>query len=102
MGVWLGIGVVAVALALAFVDGESGLRTWWALRDDLRAAQVRIDRLKSEVADLESEGGGLAGAGEPFALERAIRERLVYARGGETLVRFDPSGPSGDASPRIP
>ena len=99
MGVWLTIGVVSVALVLALVDGESGLRTWWALREDLRAAQSRIEQLRSDVAELESEGGGLTGAGEPFALERAIRERLVYARDGETLVRLD--APRG-GSLRIP
>jgi cell division protein FtsB len=99
MGVWLTIGVVSVALVLALVDGESGLRTWWALREDLRAAQARIERLRGDVAELEREGGGLTGAGEPFALERAIRERLVYVRDGETLVRLDP--PRG-TSPRIP
>ena len=42
MGVWLGIGVVAIAVALALTDGDSGLRTWWALRGDLAAAQARI------------------------------------------------------------
>jgi cell division protein FtsB len=99
MGLWLTIGVVSVALALALVDGESGLRTWWALRDDLRAAQTRIERLRGDLAALESESGGLTGAGEPFALERAIRERLVYVREGETLVRLDRSR---DTSPRIP
>ena len=99
MGVWLTIGVVSVALVLALVDGESGLRTWWALREDLRAAQARIERLRGDVAELEREGGGLTGAGEPFALERAIRERLLYVREGETLVRLDP--PRG-TSPRIP
>ncbi len=99
MGVWLAIGVVATAFVLALVDGDSGLRTWWALRDDLRAAQTRIERLRSGVADLERDRGGLTGAGEPFALERAIRERLVYARIGETIVRLDAPG---DTSPRIP
>ena len=99
MGVWLTIGVVSVAFVLALVDGETGLRTWWALRDDLRAAHARIEELKSDLAELESAGGGLAGAGEPFALERAIRERLVYVQDGETLVRLDP--PRG-TSPRIP
>ena len=99
MGFWLTIGVVSVALVLALVDGDSGLRTWWALREDLRAAQARIERLRSDVAELEREGGGLTGAGEPFALERAIRERLVYVRDGETLVRLDASG---NTSPRIP
>jgi cell division protein FtsB len=99
MGVWLAIGIVAMALVLALTDGDSGLRTWWALRDDLSAAQARIERLRSDVADLERDSGGLSGAGEPFALERAIRERLVYVREGETLVRLDPPG---DPSPRIP
>jgi cell division protein FtsB len=99
MGVWLAIGVVAMALALALTDGDSGLRTWLALRDDLAAAQARIERLRSDVTELERDSGGLSGAGEPFALERAIRERLVYVREGETLVRLDPPG---DSSPRIP
>ena len=99
MGVWLAIGVVVMALALALTDGDSGLRTWLALRNDLSTAQARIERLRSDVADLERDSGGLSGAGEPFALERAIRERLVYVRDGETLVRQDP--PEG-TSPRIP
>ena len=62
-------------------------------------AQARIERLRSDVAELERDGGGLSGAGEPFALERAIRERLVYVREGETLVRLEPPR---DSSPRIP
>jgi len=101
MGVWLAIGVVAMALVLALMDGESGLRTWWALRGDLHAARARIERLRGEVAELERDSGGLSGVGEPFALERAIREQLVYARQGETLVRLDPH-PHNDGSPRIP
>jgi cell division protein FtsB len=99
MGVLLAIGVVALSLALALIDGESGLRNWWALRDDLRAAQVRIERLRGEVVELERDSGGFTGAGEPFALERAIRERLLYARSGETIVRLDAPG---DSTPRIP
>ena len=99
MGVWLAIGVVALSLALALIDGESGLRNWWALREDLRAAHTRIDRLRGEVAEIERDSGGFSGAGEPFALERAIRERLVYAQTGETIVRLDAPG---DTTPRIP
>ena len=102
MGVWLAIGVVAMSLAVALIDGGSGLRSWWALREDLRAAQARIERLRGDVADLEREGGGLTAAGEPFAIERAIRERLGYTRAGETLVRLESPSSSGDASSRIP
>ena len=98
-GVWLALGVVAVTALLAFTDAESGLRTWWALREDLRAANERIHDLRSEVAELEHDSGGLEGKGEPFALERAIRERLLYARPGETIVRLTAPG---DGSPRIP
>ena len=98
-GVWLALGVVAVTVLLAFTDAESGLRTWWALREDLRAAHERIDDLRAQVADLEHDSGGLEGKGEPFALERAIRERLLYARPGETIVRL---AAPGDGSPRIP
>jgi len=97
MGVWLAIGVVVVALAMALTDGDSGLRTWWALRDDLRAAESRIEKLRADTAKVERDRGGLEG--DPFALERAIRERLSFARGGETIVRL---APSGDTSPRIP
>jgi cell division protein FtsB len=99
MGVWLALGVVVATIAVAFSDAESGVRTWWALRDDLRAAHERIDELRADVVELERDSGGLEGAGEPFALERAIRERLLYARPGETIVRLSASG---DGSPRIP
>ena len=97
MGVWLAIGVVVVAFAMALTDGDSGLRTWWALRDDLRAAESRIEVLRADTAKLERDSGGLER--DPFALERAIRERLSFAREGETIVRL---APSGDTSPRIP
>jgi cell division protein FtsB len=100
-GVWLALGVVAVTALLAFTDAESGMRTWWALRDDLRAAHERIDSLRAEVAAVEHDSGGLEGKGEPFALERAIRERLLYARPDETIVRLTAPAP-GDGSPRIP
>ena len=97
MGVWLAIGVVGVALAMALTDGDSGLRTWWALRDDLREAESRIATLRTQVAELERDSGGLEA--DPFALKRAIRERLSFAREGETIVRLSPTG---DTSPRIP
>ena len=89
--------MVGIAGAIAYADSDSGLRTWWALRDDLTAAQARIERLRADVAALDANRGGLEK--DSFAVERAIRERLEYAREGETVVRLDP--PRG-TSPRIP
>jgi cell division protein FtsB len=95
--VLVALGVAAMGLFMALRDDESGLRAWWALRADLRAAEARIEGLRAEVADLERNSGGLAE--DPFALERAIRERLELARPGETLVRLSPREM---ATPRIP
>jgi cell division protein FtsB len=97
MGPWLAIGVAALAIGLAVADGESGLRSWWQLRGDLREAEARIEQLRAEVRGLERQAGGLED--DPFALERAIRERLHYAKPGETLVLLSPTS---SANPRIP
>jgi cell division protein FtsB len=86
-----------MGFATAFYDDDSGLRTWWALRADLRDAERRIESLRSDVAALERDSGGLEA--DPFALERAIRERLELARPGETLVRL---APRETANTRIP
>ena len=87
-GAGLALAVATLAFATALADAHSGLRTWWALRADLREAETRIARLRADVAALERTSGGLEA--DPFALERAIRERLELARPGETLVRLAP------------
>ena len=97
MGPWLAIGVAALAIGAALADGESGLRNWWQLRGDLREAEARIERVRTELAGLERQVGGLED--DPFALERAIRERLHYAKPGETLVL---TTPPKSANHRIP
>lgn len=101
---WAVAGVAALALAAALLDGDSGLRTWWTLRADLGDARARIALLRERVAELERESRVLED--DPFALERAIRERLEYARPGETVIRLREragvaAGP-GVANPRIP
>ena len=100
---WAVGGVAALAFALALLDGDSGLRTWWALRADLADARARIAALRERVADLEREAHVLED--DPFALERAIRERLEYARPGETVIRLrarDDVAAPGAANHRIP
>jgi hypothetical protein len=79
---WLTVGVVSLALVLALPTVNRGCSTWWALREDLRAAQTRIERMRSDVVELEREGGALTASGEPFALDardpRAARLRARW------------------------
>jgi cell division protein FtsB len=77
------------------LDSEAGFRTWLRLRGDLRAAGVRIEALRDQIAALEEETESLRS--DPFALESAIRKDLHLARPGETVVRL-----LGDPTPRIP
>ena len=94
---WWSLAIAVLALGLALVDGDSGLRTWWALRADLERTEERMAALRQEVVSLEERTGGFRD--DPFLEERAIRERLEYARPGETIVRMVPRGA---ANPRIP
>jgi len=78
--------MLGAALVFALADGESGLRNWWQLRNDLGAADVRIEALRSDVDSRQEASASLKA--DDFAIERAIRERLEYAKPGETLVRL--------------
>jgi cell division protein FtsB len=89
--------MLAVVVAHAALDGDAGLRTWWRLREGLEASRQRVAALGREIAHLERASRELEG--DPFAMERAIREDLGLARPGERIVRF--SG-SGTESPRNP
>lgn len=90
---------MALALAVALLDGETGVRAWWRIERDLAASRAtnagltaRNHELREEVRALEQD---------PFALERAIREDLDLVQPGEWLVRFRvPPGPH--ANPRFP
>ena len=95
-GWWPIPALVVAALGFAWIDGESGLRTWWQLRTDLSRADARIEALRRDVASRQQDANSLAV--DAFAIERAIRERLTYARPDETLVRLG----SDRASPRLP
>jgi cell division protein FtsB len=66
-------------------------------RADLENSDGRIAELETENARLRQEIESLQN--DPFAIERAIREDLEYARVGETVIRL-PDEP--DSNPRIP
>lgn len=95
---WLWIPALAGAvLAVAALDDDSGIGTWLRLSGDLREARARIGSLRAEIDGLAREAEALES--DEFAIERAIREELEYARSGETVVRLPREDP---ASSRFP
>ena len=83
--------MLAAALGAALVvhaafDTETGLGSWLHLRGLLRESQAHNQALRASIAALEQEAQSLEAGG--FALERAIREELGFARADETLVRL--------------
>ncbi|HEY5658262.1 MAG TPA: septum formation initiator family protein [Myxococcota bacterium] len=84
---WLWIPALAgMVLAVALLDGDSGLGTWLRLRAELADARGRIAGIRDEADSLARQADALEG--DDFAIERAIREELEYARSGETLLRL--------------
>ncbi len=81
--------LVGTALVCAALNEGSGLRRSHQLRSDLHAAEQRIAALQAEIEALRGQVTALAH--DPFALERAIREELDFARPGETVVRLVPA-----------
>jgi len=81
----IALAIVASALTVAVLDGETGIRTWLETRRDLATAQKRVAELEGRVEAREGETAALRT--DPLALERAIREDLRLARPGETIVR---------------
>ena len=80
--------LVGTALVCAAVDDGSGLRRSHQLSSDMRAAEQRLAALKAEIEDLRGQVTALES--DPFAVERAIREDLDFARPGETVVQLVP------------
>jgi len=78
--------LVAAVLVHAAFDTDAGLGTWLRLRGLLRESQAHNAELGREILALEAEAKSLEAGG--FAVERAIREELGFARADETLVRL--------------
>ncbi len=79
-------GLALGAILIAALGGDSGIGNWLRLRGDLRGARERIALLDREIAALRGHAEELEH--DAFAIERAIREDLEYARADETLVRL--------------
>ena len=91
-GWWPVPALLAAAFLFAWIDADSGLRTWWRLQSDLRGASDRIEALREDVEERRPHAAALEA--DEFAIERAIRERLQYARPGETIVRLRDTDPA--------
>jgi len=94
--VWVSV-LICAALSYAVFDEGAGVRTWLRLRGEVRAADVRIARVRADNERLRRDVERLDS--DPFALERAIREDLHLTRAGETLLLLPGSGRS---NPRFP
>ena len=89
--------ILVLAVVAAVLDDERGIRSWLRLQRDLAEARLRIAALSADIEAHREKVEALSG--DPFAIERAIREELWYVRAGETLVRLRRPGlatPSND------
>jgi cell division protein FtsB len=89
--------LLSAALIYISADRGTGLSTWMRDRDALENSEEQIARLEAEIVRLKAEVGRLER--DPFAIERAIREDLEWARAGETVVRIPGAS---DSNPRFP
>ena len=85
--VWIPV-IALLAVAAAALDEERGIRTWFRLQREVAAAEQRIALISKEIEEQKVLVEALES--DPFAIERAIREELRYARAGETVVRLRP------------
>ncbi|MCH7644167.1 MAG: septum formation initiator family protein [Myxococcales bacterium] len=87
----------AAALIYISADRGAGLSTWIRDRDALASSEEQIAHLEAEIVRLKAAIGRLER--DPFAIERAIRDDLEWARAGETVVRLPGAL---DSNPRFP
>ena len=85
-----GILLIAALMGAAFVyaglDAEAGIRPLLQVRRNVGESRERIAAIRAELAVLRDEAAALVG--DEFAIERAIREDLEFAKPGERVVRF--------------
>ena len=79
---------LVAALAYLLLDAEFGLRALARLSEEVAAVHAENEDLRRRIRELEEAAAALEG--DPFAIERALREDLHYARPGETVVVIAP------------
>ena len=92
---WLGpIAALLGAAVALFHDGENGVRAIFHLDGELAAADVRLDRLREERAELLLRAERLRS--DPLEIEAAARQSLGMVRPGEIVVRLPAESSRGD------
>ncbi len=95
---WIGpLAALLGAAGALFYDAESGLRAVFHLHGELDSADVRLDRLHEERADLQLRAERLRS--DPLEIETVARESLGMVRPGEIVVRL-PRSPAPAERPR--
>jgi cell division protein FtsB len=92
---WLGplAALLGAGVAL-FHDGENGVRAIFHLERELAAADLRLDRLREERAELLLRAERLRA--DPLEIEAAARQSLGMVRPGEIVVRLPAESSRGD------
>jgi len=79
---------LAAALLYLLLDAQFGLRAWARLAEQVAAVRTENEALRGRIRDLDAAARALEG--DPFAIEKALREDLHYARPGEMVVVIAP------------
>jgi cell division protein FtsB len=93
LGIW--DKLTRVVIFLLFVAGVLGVAVWYLpLIKQNERMRKEILRLDSQIQKEEANGKQLKNSidalrNDPKAVERLARERLGYAKPGETVIRFD-------------
>ncbi len=76
------VGVIGYTLV-----GEEGLLNRHAIKQDLYATQVRVERISEENKSLRMQIEAIRQ--DPDAVRRAAAERMLLAPAGSVIYRFD-------------
>jgi cell division protein FtsB len=92
-----------VVIALLVAAAALGVVAWYkpVIEENQRLRQKKLD-LEGQI-DQQTERGRrldvkIRALQDPGSIERLARERLTYARPGETIIHFDPPASSNAAS----
>jgi cell division protein FtsB len=92
---WIGpLAALAGAAFALLYDADNGLRAVFAVKAELRQAELRVDKLWTERVALVERAERLRT--DPFEIESVARESLGMVRQGEIVVRLRDDSSQGD------